>query len=58
MCLHKAPPRSRPADRRWATKQRAAWRRSGLEQPKVAALEALGFMFDAEEAEWQVGCCC
>ncbi|EFJ46741.1 hypothetical protein VOLCADRAFT_92838 [Volvox carteri f. nagariensis] len=37
---------------RWATKQRADWRRGRLEVERLEQLSALGFHFDADEAEW------
>lgn len=37
---------------RWATKQRAEHRGGQLAEPKQAALEAAGFEWDGERAEW------
>ncbi|KAG2441616.1 hypothetical protein HXX76_003236 [Chlamydomonas incerta] len=37
---------------RWATKQRSDWRRGQLAAARHTALAALGFEFDADEAEW------
>ncbi|PNW71343.1 hypothetical protein CHLRE_16g650350v5 [Chlamydomonas reinhardtii] len=37
---------------RWATKQRSDWRRGQLAEERHTALAALGFEFDADEAEW------